>query len=75
MIGREITEPVRLVREDGRLDPASTGWTRRQLHDTDRIGRGAYGWGRNKRWEYWGIVTPTHIVALTMAGLDFANVR
>jgi hypothetical protein len=75
MSGREITEPVRLVRRDGRLDPASTGWTRRQLHDTDRIGHGLYGWGRNKRWEYWGVVTPTHIIALTIAGLDFANVR
>lgn len=75
MIGHEITTPVRLVRSDGRLDPESIGWTRRQLHDTDRIGRGWYGWGRNKRWEYWGIVTPTHILALTIAGLDFANVR
>ncbi|KRA24546.1 hypothetical protein ASD65_09040 [Microbacterium sp. Root61] len=75
MTAHEITTPVALVRPDGRLDPASIGWTRRQLHDTDRIGRGWYGWGRNKRWEYWGIVTPTHIVALTIAALDFANVR
>lgn len=75
MTNLEITKPVRLLRPDGRLDPESIGWTRRQLHDTDRVGRGWYGWGRNKRWEYWGIVTPTHIIALTIAGLDFANVR
>lgn len=75
MTAREITAPVRLVGPDGRLDPASIGWARRQLHDTDRIGRGWYGWGRNKRWEYWGIVTPTHIIALTIGALDFANVR
>ena len=75
MTGREITAPVALVDRRGRLDPASIGWTRRQLHDTDRIGRGWYGWGRNKRWEYWGVMTPTHVVALTIAALDFANVR
>ena len=23
------------------------------------------GWGRNKRWEYWGVVTPTHILGVT----------
>lgn len=63
---REITAPVQLVDARGRLDEASVGWTRTQLHDTDRIGRGLYGWGRNKRWEYWGIVTPTHIFALTI---------
>lgn len=75
MTGLEITTPVTLVHSNGRLDPASIGWTRHQLHNTDRIGKGWYGWGRNKRWEYWGIVTPSHIIALTMAGLDFANVR
>ena len=75
MTDRELTEAVRLVGTRGRLDPASTGWTRRQLHDTDRIGHGVYGWGRNKRWEYWGVVTPTHIFALTIGGLDYANVR
>ena len=73
--GRELTEPVSLTGPDGRLNPASVGWTRRQLHDTDRIGRGWYGWGRNKRWEYWGVVTPTHVFAMTIAALDFANVR
>ncbi|HEY9425039.1 MAG TPA: DUF2804 domain-containing protein [Microterricola sp.] len=75
MTGLEITTPVRLVGPNGRLDPASIGWTRRQLHDTDRIGHGHYGWGRNKRWEYWGVVTPSHIIGVTIAALDFANVR
>jgi len=71
----ELTEPVSLTRPDGRLDPRSIGWTRRQLHDTDRICRGWYGWGRNKRWEYWGIITPTHIIAMTIAAIDYANIR
>ena len=73
--GREITAPVSLTLPNGRLDPRSIGWTRQQLHDTDGVGRGGYGWGRTKRWEYWGIVTPTHIIAMTIAALDFANVR
>ena len=50
---REITTPVELCRPDGRLNPAAVGWTRHPLHDTSRIGTGRYGWGRNKRWEYW----------------------
>ena len=72
---RELTEPVALCRPDGRLNPAAVGWTRRQLHDTDGIGRGAYGRGRNKRWEYWNVVTPTHVLALTVSDIDYAGVH
>ncbi|MEQ6899202.1 DUF2804 domain-containing protein [Microbacterium sp. KR10-403] len=75
MSDHEITTRVRLVHPNGRLDAASIGWTRHQLHDTDRIGHGWYGWGRNKRWEYWAVITPTHIIGLTIAALDFATVR
>lgn len=75
MRDHEITTPVNLTDQRGRLDPASIGWTRTQLHNTDKIGHGLYGWGRNKRWEYWGIVTQTHIFALTIGTLDYANVR
>src|SRR5690554_7428596 len=38
-----------LFRSDGRLNAAAVGWTRRPLHNTDRIGRGRYARGRNKR--------------------------
>src|ERR1051325_8683196 len=31
--------------------------------------------GRNKRWEYWGVVTPTHVLALTVSSLDYAAVH
>ena len=71
----EITSPVDLCLPNGRLNPASVGWTRTQLHNTDRIGRGAYGWGRNKRWEYWSVTTPTHLLALTVSSLDYAAVH
>ncbi|MBS4753124.1 DUF2804 domain-containing protein [Nocardioides sp. zg-ZUI104] len=71
---REITTQVSLTRPDGRLDPAAVGWTRRPLHDTSGIGRGRYGRGRNKRWEYWALTTPTHVVALTVSDIDYAAV-
>src|SRR5690606_14234528 len=31
--------------------------------------------GRNKRWEYWGVVTPTHLVSITVSDLDYAAVH
>jgi len=70
---REITEQVSLTRNDGRLNLAAIGWSRTPLHHTDRIGRGLYGRGRNKRWEYWAITTPTHVVALTISDIDYAG--
>lgn len=66
---REITVPVELCRPDGRLDPAAVGWTRRPLHRAN-----LQGWGRGKRWEYWGIVTPRHIVGIVASSLDYAGV-
>lgn len=72
---REITSPVDLVLPTGRLNPDAVGFSRVPLHNTDRIGRGAYGWGRNKRWEYWGVTTPTHIICLTVSGLDYAGLH
>ena len=70
----EITTEVALCGSDGRLNPAAVGWTRRPLHDTSRIGAGRYGWGRNKRWEYWAVTTPNHLVGVTLSSLDYAGV-
>lgn len=70
---RELVAPVSLTRPDGRLDPAAVGWARHPLVDTSGIGRGR--WGRNKRWEYWNITTPTHIMALTVSSIDYAAVH
>nr|BFE82799.1 hypothetical protein GCM10020093_054000 [Planobispora longispora] len=50
---REIVVPTDLCLPDGRLNPEAVGWTRRPLHRAN-----LRGWGRAKRWEYWGIVTP-----------------
>jgi hypothetical protein len=75
----EITERVPLTRPDGRLDRRAVGWARQPLVDTDAIGRGGAGgprrFGRNKRWEYWGVTTPTHVLALTVSSIDYAAVH
>lgn len=71
----EITAPVSLTLHDGRLNPQAVGWTRTPLITTDGIGRGRFGKGRNKRWEYWAVTTPTHVLALVVSDLDYAAVH
>lgn len=67
---REITEPVDLCLPSGRLNPAAIGWTRTPLHRAN-----LRGWGRTKRWEYWGVITPTHVLGLVVSSLDYAGVH
>lgn len=69
---REITAPTALCLPTGRLNPAAVGWSRQPQVTTDGIGRGRFGWGRNKRWEYWAVTSPTHIIGITVSGLDYA---
>lgn len=71
---RELTVPVSPTLPNGRLNSAAVGFARSPLVDTSGIG-GRHGWGRNKRWEYWNVITPTHIVALTISSLDYAAVH
>lgn len=66
---REITEPVDLCDAAGLLNPAAVGWTRTPLHRCN-----LRGWGRTKRWEYWCLTTPTHLIAITVADLDYLGV-
>ena len=70
MSEREITEPVDLCLPDGHLDPAAVGWARRPL-----VNPNLRGWGRTKRWEYWGILTPTHMIGVTVSSLDYAGLE
>lgn len=70
---REITSPVRLTNEDGTLNPAAHGWARQPLIDTSGIGKTHIG--KNKRWEYWCILTPEHIIGFAVASLDFVAVN
>lgn len=71
---REITAPVSLTMPNGRLNRAAVGWTRTPLHTTDGIGRGRVGWGRNKRWEYWAVTTPTHVASVVVSDIGYAAV-
>ena len=64
-----------LTLADGRLNPAAVGWTRTPLLTTDGVGHGRVGRGRNKRWEYWAVTTPTHIVSLVVSDIDYAAVH
>ena len=68
---REITEPVPLVADDGLLNPRAVGWTRRHLHDSSGLTAGRRG--RNKRWEYWLVITPTHLLSMTVSDVDYAG--
>ncbi len=72
---RELTEPVSLTGTDGRLNREAVGWSRRPLVDTSGLLRRPHRtWGRTKRWEYWLVVSPTHILAQTMSSIDYATV-
>nr|WP_237465184.1 DUF2804 domain-containing protein [Leucobacter luti] len=53
------------------MNRAAVGWATQPLIDTSGLGRGR---GRNKRWEYWNVVTPTHILAATVSAIDYACV-
>lgn len=64
----ELTAPVDLCLPDGRLNPLAVGWTRHPLHTST-----LRGWGRRKRWEHWGLVTPRLIVGLTLSSLDYVG--
>lgn len=66
----EITQPVDLCRPDGSLNRRAVGYSRRPLHTTN-----LRGWGRSKRWEYWGLSTPSYFVGITVSSLDYAGVN
>lgn len=66
-----IAAPTTLTLPNGRLNRAAVGWAAQPIIDTTGLGRGR---GRNKRWEYWNVVTPTHILAATVSAIDYACV-
>lgn len=74
VVERELTVPVSLTLPNGELNPQAVGWARRPLVDTSGIGTTG-SWGRNKRWEYWNITTPTHVLAATVSLIDYAAVH
>lgn len=66
----EITSPVKLTLPDGRFNAASHGWARQPIIDASAIDGGFLN-GRNRRWEYWCVLTPTHILAFSIADNDY----
>lgn len=68
----EIVGEPALTGMRGRLNPDAVGWARQPVVDTTGFGAGR---GRHKRWEYWGIATPDHFLALTVSSLDYAAVH
>lgn len=69
---REILGPGSLTLPNGRLNREVIGWAPQPIVDTAGLRAGR---GRNKRWEYWNVVTPTHILALTVSSIDYACVH
>ena len=66
-----IAAPTTLVGANGRLNRAAVGWAPQPIIDTSALGAGR---GRTKRWEYWNVITPTHILAATVSSIDYACV-
>ena len=63
----ELTQPVNLCIPSGNLNPAAIGWSRHPLHHCNLKGH----WPRKKRWNYWAIVSPTHLFSLTLSNIDY----
>ncbi len=68
----ELTQRVPLTSDGKTLNPAAAGWARQAIVDTSGL---AGGWGRNKRWEYWAVLTPTHVLGMTVSAIDYAGVH
>ena len=66
---REITSPVQLCDERGRLNPGSRGWSRQPMLNANLRGR----WGRKKRWDYWAVITDEIVVSFVYANIDYAG--
>nr|WP_246504860.1 DUF2804 domain-containing protein [Microvirga antarctica] len=55
---------------NGRLNPDAVGWSRTPLHRAN-----LKGWGRNKRFEWWGIMTEDFVVTANISHHDYrANI-
>jgi hypothetical protein len=72
----ELTEPSTLLRQDGTL--TQVGWARQPVLDCNLEQARFYRWRmlqrwRIKRWDYYGVTTPTHYFSVTVADLGYAG--
>ncbi len=63
----ELTHPVDLCDAHGDLNPEAVGWSRHPLHHCNLRGH----WLRKKRWNYWAVVSPTHLFSVTLSDVDY----
>lgn len=72
---RMLRGPGPLLLPDGRL--ADFGWARHPVLDANledaRTTFPLFQWARLKRWDYYGITTPTHFFSFTLANLGYAG--
>lgn len=67
---REIMAAVDLCDARGVLGPEAVGFARRPLVRAELRGP----WGRQKRWDYWCVQTPTAVTQVTVANLDYLGI-
>ncbi len=63
----ELTQPANLCDSRGNLNRDAVGWSRHPLHHCNLRGH----WPRKKRWNYWAIVSPTHLFSVTLSDVDY----
>lgn len=63
----ELIIPVQLCDSHGNLNREAVGWSRFPLHECNLRGH----WPRKKRWNYWALVSPTHLFSVTLSDLDY----
>lgn len=72
----ELSQPSSLLNEQGRL--VQVGWSRQPLLDCNLENARFYALRplqrfRIKRWDYYGVTTPTHYYSFTLADLGYAG--
>lgn len=63
----ELFDDVDLCTARGKLEAEAIGWSRRPVHRCALPGT----WGRNKRWDFWGVTAPGLALSLTCADVDY----
>jgi hypothetical protein len=66
---KELTAQVSLCDDQGRLNPAAVGWSRKPLHICNLSG----SWPRKKKWNYWAITSPACLFSVTLTNIDYAG--
>src|SRR6185295_6826910 len=67
---RELTEPVVLCVDGGRLNREAVGWSRRPLHRCNLPAT----LQRKKKWNYWAVTSEDLLFSATIADVDRAQV-